>query len=300
MTFSGSVETPERRQMQKTNGRLLLCTDLDRTLIPNGEAPEDPQARELFARLCQHPAVTLAYVTGRDHHLVLDALNHYRLPQPDYALTDVGSTMFRIDSGSWQQLPVWNHHLEARWPEGTAVRIRVLVSSLTGPQLQEEAKQNRFKVSYYVSLALEHREIMHQIRRLLEQEGIAANLIWSIDEMADIGLLDILPDRADKRQAIKFLQQHLGYGDDELVFAGDSGNDLQVINSDIPAILVANAAPEIKQAAREWARQHDLMDVLYIAEGNLLAMNGNYSAGIIEGVCHFFPACTSYLTNGAT
>lgn len=300
MTFSGLVATPESGQMKRADRRLLLCTDLDRTLIPNGDAPEDPQARELFGRLCRHPAVTLAYVTGRDHQLVLDALNHYHLPQPDYALTDVGSTMFRIDSGSWQQLPAWNHHLEAYWPEGTGARIRVLVSPLSGPLLQEEAKQNRFKVSYYVPLTLEHQEIVDQIRQRLEQEEIAANLIWSVDEMANIGLLDILPDRADKRQAIKFLQQHLGYGDDELVFAGDSGNDLQVINSDIPAILVANAAPDIKQAARDWAQQHDRMDVLYVAEGNLLALNGNYSAGIIEGVCHFYPTYTPYLTNGST
>ena len=28
--------------------RLLLCTDLDRTLIPNGPQPESPRARAAF------------------------------------------------------------------------------------------------------------------------------------------------------------------------------------------------------------------------------------------------------------
>ena len=47
-------------------GHLLLCTDLDRTLIPNGPQPESAQAREHFARFAAHPQVTLAYVSGRD------------------------------------------------------------------------------------------------------------------------------------------------------------------------------------------------------------------------------------------
>ena len=32
------------------SAHLLLCTDLDRTLLPNGEQPESPPARALFAR----------------------------------------------------------------------------------------------------------------------------------------------------------------------------------------------------------------------------------------------------------
>ncbi|MEJ2621733.1 MAG: haloacid dehalogenase, partial [Candidatus Thiodiazotropha sp.] len=32
--------------------KLLLCTDLDRTLIPNGSQPESAGAREAFKQLC--------------------------------------------------------------------------------------------------------------------------------------------------------------------------------------------------------------------------------------------------------
>lgn len=281
--------------MAPTDRKLLLCTDLDRTLIPNGAAPEDTRARELFSKLCRHPGVTLVYVTGRDRRLVLDAVKAYQLPQPDYALTDVGSTIYRIVAGDWHQLEAWNHQLSARWPKATNQRIRSLVGSVSGPYLQEEAKQNTFKISYYVPLQSDAKQLIGQIEERLQRDGIAPNLIWSIDEEKGVGLLDILPDRADKCQAVRFLQQHLGYGDDELLFAGDSGNDLQVINSDIPSILVANAAPEIKQEALIWAQQNDQADTLYLARGDLLAMNGNYSAGILEGICHFQPSFRSYL-----
>ena len=43
---------------------LLICTDLDRTLLPNGTAPESPSARGRFATVASHPEVALAYVTA--------------------------------------------------------------------------------------------------------------------------------------------------------------------------------------------------------------------------------------------
>lgn len=277
------------------NQKLLLCSDLDRTLIPNGAALEDPEARRVFRKLCGHPGLTLVYVTGRHQQLVREALEAYELPRPDYTITDVGSTIYKVTDDSWRQLVSWKDQLRTEWPEGTDQRIRTLLDRVSGPTLQEEAKQNFFKISYYVPLHLNEDNILRHIDKLLQKAQIPAQLIWSIDEVAEIGLLDILPAGADKRQAIRFLQQHLHCPDDELLFAGDSGNDLQVINSDIRSILVANAAPEIKQSALAWAQTNDRMDSLYIAKGDILPLNGNYSAGVLEGVCYYQPALQAYL-----
>ena len=55
--------------------RLLICTDLDRTLLPNGVQPESPGARRRFAALASRPEVTLVYVTGRHRALVEQAIS---------------------------------------------------------------------------------------------------------------------------------------------------------------------------------------------------------------------------------
>ncbi|HKJ77267.1 MAG TPA: HAD family hydrolase, partial [Gammaproteobacteria bacterium] len=60
--------------------RLLLCTDLDRTVLPNGFQEESPQARPLLRTLARRPEVTLAYVSGRDLSLLQDAIRDYGLP----------------------------------------------------------------------------------------------------------------------------------------------------------------------------------------------------------------------------
>lgn len=275
--------------MPKRERRLLLCTDLDRTLIPNGTAPEDPRARQIFATLCDSPDVILTYVTGRDRALVRAAIRDYALPLPDYVISDVGSKIYRLSNDSWDEWTVWEEHLQEEWPSATHRRIISLLQEIPDLLLQEEARQSPHKVSYYLPLSLDVTEIIDLVRTRLEGWQIPANLIWSIDEAKNIGLLDLLPRRADKRLAIEFLRRQLNYQQDEVLFAGDSGNDLAVIESDIPSVLVANAAAEVKLAARNWALQNNGAATLYIAKGGLLQMNGNYCAGILEGICHFAP-----------
>ena len=68
---------------------ILLCTDLDRTLIPNGLPPESPNARELFCKVAAAPFVSLAYVSGRDLGLLQKAIAEYNLPTPDFMIGDV-------------------------------------------------------------------------------------------------------------------------------------------------------------------------------------------------------------------
>ena len=79
------------------NRQLLLCTDLDRTVLPNGPQSESQGARTLFAALAARPEVTLAYVTGRDRHLVEQAIANYSLPHPDYVISDVGTIFTATD-----------------------------------------------------------------------------------------------------------------------------------------------------------------------------------------------------------
>lgn len=68
--------------------RLFFCTDLNRTLLPNGPEPEpefeSEQARRNFHSLVDHAQVTLVYVTGRHQRLVEQAIEEYQLPQLNY------------------------------------------------------------------------------------------------------------------------------------------------------------------------------------------------------------------------
>ncbi len=269
--------------------RLLLCTDMDRTVIPNGEQPEHPQARERFSDFCSLPEVTLAYVTGRHQALVRQAIADYNLPEPAFAITDVGSKIYQVVDNQWLELDSWETHIDKDWNGNTHQQLQQLLSAVPHLSLQESSKQNTHKLSYYLPLQIDQNTVMQQMENCLQAEDIAASLIWSIDEPNNIGLLDVLPRNATKLHAIEFLQHHLGYNHNEVIFAGDSGNDLPVLGSSIASVLVANASEDIKQSAQQLAESNGYKDALFLATATRLNMNGNYSAGVLEGVWHFAP-----------
>ena len=84
--------------------KLLLCTDLDRTLLPNGEQPESADSRRLFRELVSNDNIMLAYVSGRDSQRVINAIREYDLPMPDFSVCDVGSSIYDLRSSQEQWL----------------------------------------------------------------------------------------------------------------------------------------------------------------------------------------------------
>lgn len=268
---------------------LLLCTDLDRTLIPNGDEPESPGARERFARFVARNGVTLAYVTGRHRALVEQAIRDYALPPPDYVIGDVGTSIYARSGTGWSQVTEWQEVIGADWAGADHPSLAARLSGIGQIRLQEPEKQNRFKLSYYAPPDLDHQALLARVRERLAPSGVNASLIWSIDEAAGLGLLDILPANATKYHAVVFLMDRTGHDESSTLFAGDSGNDLEVLASPIPSVLVANGHPAVRAEARRLAEAAGHAGRLYEATGGWGGMNGNYSAGILEGVARFRP-----------
>ncbi|MCD6733233.1 MAG: HAD-IIB family hydrolase [Burkholderiaceae bacterium] len=269
--------------------RLLLCSDLDRTLLPNGLQPESPQARPLLRSLAVRPELILAYVSGRHLALIEQAIAEYGLPRPQFAVGDVGTSIYRSVGGEWRLWDQWSQHIATDWAGHPAGDLARLFADIEIIALQEPEKQNRFKLSYYADPTHDHAALLADMHRRLRDRGVRASLVWSVDETTPVGLLDVLPASATKLGAVRFLMAELGIDETRTLFAGDSGNDLPVLTSGIPAVLVANATPEVRGAAESAAQAAGHADRLYVARGGFLGMNGNYAAGVLEGLAHFHP-----------
>lgn len=278
------------------SSKILLCCDLDRTLLPNGDDPESPQARPLLRNLAQHPELVLAYVSGRHKALLQEGIEKYGLPQPDYAICDVGTTIYEVVGETWQPWQAWRDEIAPDWHGMERQDLARLLSDIGELKLQEPAKQNVFKLSYYIPERPEDPgELLQTVHRRLDGEGVRASLIWSIDDIEDVGLLDILPISANKLHAIRFLMKHKDFPVGRTVFAGDSGNDLDVLTSGIQGILVRNAREDVRREAISRARAAGHAKQLYLAGGGFMGMNGNYAAGVLEGLVHFLPEAHHWL-----
>lgn len=281
-------------KFQKMN-KLLLCTDLDRTLIPNGPQPESKLARKKFNQFISNENVTLVYVTGRDKLLVKQAIKNYKIPEPDFVIADVGASIYQIFDDEWIHLEKWESDISHDWNGKSNKDLQKLLNHFKDIRAQDYSKQKKHKVSYFVPLYINHKVLLKEIEISLQQADVKANLIWSVDDSASIGLLDILPVSANKKHAIEFLVKEYGFNLDETVFAGDSGNDISVMASPIQSVLVANAAENVKQLARKHASMNNESDSLYLAKGDFLGLNGNYSAGILEGIVHYMPGVERFM-----
>lgn len=283
---------------------LLLCTDMDRTVIPNDSHPEDPRARPYLHRLARRDDVCLVYVSGRDIGLVEQAIADFALPQPTYVISDVGTCIHQWHQQGWRPNEDWAVRIASDWAGMTGWELMPLLidplrtgmlSGLPDIAPQEAERQNRFKVSFYTGLTLEQR-LLDRLSSDLEAAGLHSNLVWSIDEPAQRGLLDVLPASASKLHAIRYLQAQLGLADEQVLFAGDSGNDMEVLVSNINSVLVRNASAHVRETVLRRVRENGTEHSLYLAVGTTQSgMNGNYAAGVIEGVMHFVPAMRAFL-----
>lgn len=269
--------------------KLLLCTDMDRTVIPNGVHPEHPDARKQFKAFCDNAGVTLVYVTGRHIELVKQAIYDYDLPEPCYVISDVGTKIYQMIKSEWSEMTEWQVEIEKDWKGYKSLDIKQFFNSISELVLQENSKQNTHKLSYYLPLDIDHEDVLRRMEKAVADIDIDISIIWSLDEANDMGLIDVLPRHATKLHAIEFLQNKLKFSLEQVIFAGDSGNDLPVLGSRINSVLVGNASNEIKAEAQQLAITNGNAETLYIANNSELDMDGNYAAGVLQGIWHYAP-----------
>lgn len=276
---------------------ILLCCDLDRTLIPNGPQPGSADAPTRFARVAARPEVTLVYVTGRSRPMVEDAIRRWGLPRPDVAATDVGSAIHDVGPASaWTPWKDWRDRIADDW-RGIGPRdIAAALADIEALSPQAADRQASLKLSFTAPHDADATALTAAVQTRLSALGIAAEAIWSIDETVPLGLLDIVPKSAAKLGAIDFIRQRLGFSPERTLFAGDSGNDLPVLTGPFRAVLVANATEDVRREAVRRAAN----DRLHLARGGLFGMNGAYAAGILEGLAHFFPETALWMEQSDT
>ncbi len=275
---------------------LLLCCDLDRTLIPNGPQTASPEALPRSRRVAERPEVTLVYITGRSRDLLERAVLRWHLPQPDIAATDVGSAIHDVGAtAAWTPWHDWHDRIARDWhglPPSDLAAALAEIPTLT-PQADDH--QTPLKLCYTAPSDIDAVALQQTVSERLNALGVNASIIWSIDETIPLGLLDILPRSATKQGAIDFIRQRLGFTVERTLFAGDSGNDLPALSGPFRSVLVANATDAVRQAALRQAAENGNAETLYIAHGEFLGMNGAYTAGILEGMAHFFPEFTPWM-----
>lgn len=233
----------------------LLIVDIDNTLLGDMQA-----LKKLVKVLGQNDKeIAFGVATGRTVFSAQKVLAENKIPHPDIIVSSVGAEIYygknlMPDKG-------WHSHLSSKWDP---VKIKETLSELDFLNLQEEDTQREFKISYYMKDSAENLAMVHY---RLTEKGLRYSLIYSN------GLfLDILPYRASKGKAIRYLGYKWNIPLENVLTAGDSGNDEDMLKGDLSGVVVANHTPDLNKL-------RGLKRVYY--------SNQKHAAGILDGMRYY-------------
>ena len=262
----------------------ILATDLDRTLLPNGKWEADGNAIELFNELTEQQEVLVVYVTGRNLNLTENAIRQYGVRFPDVLCGDVGTSIRKYKDGEWHFDEGWITHVHNASPRWDANAIRDAVAGVNGMREQEAEHLNQFKQSYYVDHG-RNEEILREVDELVKGKFDEV-IVYSFDSQDGKGLLDFLPASATKQTALEYVAEEFGCPKQEVVFCGDSGNDIFPLTAGFSGVLVRNADDQLVENVKKAMDDNPALRA-YFAKGGFKGLNGNYTSGVIEGPYHY-------------
>lgn len=235
----------------------LLVTDIDNTLVG------DEQSLAEFTEFVEQHRDEIGFgiATGRTIDSALRVLKDNHCPVPDFLITSVGAEVYYNTGTGLVAATGWTSHIDYRW---NRKKILDVLKAFPFLDYQEEETQRPFKVSYYARCSDEQVE---EIRHTLSKNKILCTLVYSHNQY-----LDILPLRASKGLAVRYLAYRWNISLDNVIVAGDSGNDKDMLTGEMLGVIVGNYSAEM-ETLRGKRR-------IYFAERG-------YAGGVLEGIHHY-------------
>ncbi|MCA9450585.1 MAG: HAD-IIB family hydrolase, partial [Candidatus Omnitrophica bacterium] len=249
---------PHGKRLSSLSG--MLITDIDNTLIG------DDDSLEVLKQVLEEYKETLGFgvATGRYLESAVEALHDNGIETIDTIISSVGTEIY-YGMGDFPDKG-WASALRAKWRPD---RILEALAKLPFLYLQEDEKtQREFKVSYDLDSEVTPEEALPLVHHELTQAKANYNLVFSHGTY-----VDILPSRASKGKAIKYLSTKWRIPLEKIATAGDSGNDRDMLTGKTAGIVVANRDAEL--------------DGLKRASGTLYFANTGFAEGILEGLRHY-------------
>lgn len=237
----------------------LLSFDIDNTLIDyNTYKSNFKSVWETF----KPNNILLAYNTGRLIDDVLHLIDTGVLPKPDYIISGVGTHIYNFSEK--QVVKEFNDVLDDGWDLQTVENI---VTNIKHPISEQPSRfQHAYKRSYFFHDASS--ELIEDIEDSFSKADMHVNIVYSQDKF-----LDVLPKFANKANALQWLLRKLNLNSDEVIVAGDSGNDSAMFDlKDVHGIVVSNAHEELYQYTKHRKVYHSEQE-----QGD----------GVIEGLIYF-------------
>jgi sucrose-phosphate synthase len=235
----------------------LIIVDIDETLF--GAKDSADQFKNLLSDI--HDTTGFGVATGRTIDSAKQILQEHDFIMPDVIISSVGSEIYYKKENEYIYGTGWDVHISRQWKRDEIVELLRECDFL---EYQGENTQRKHKVSY--NIRTDDMDI-DSIRNLLIQNKIKANLIVSHN-----AYLDILPSRASKGRAVRYISYRWNIPYESILIAGDSGNDEDMLTGEMLGIVVSNHTDELEKLK---------------GKRKIYFSDKSYAAGIMDGINHY-------------
>ena len=205
---------------------MVLATDLDGTFL--GGTDKDRKAFYAFIEN-NRDRVGLIFVTGRDPGFIVNEVKN-GLPAPEYVIGDVGTTIARFDAQG-HVAPIVE--LEAEIAEAWGIAGQSVLTALSRAKgLTLQSSGFRYRASFDMDPSTFDRSALDVVADL----GLDALI-------SDNRFFDVLPKGVSKGPSLVRLLAHLGIANKRTLVAGDTLNDLSMLELGLPAVAVGGSEP---------------------------------------------------------
>jgi len=253
---------PLQRRRELYRDRAIV-SDLDQNLIGNEQS-----LQQLIELLREHrKSSKFAIATGRRFDSALRIMRKYNIPEPDILITSGGTEIYYAPKFSADI--AWSRHIDYDW---SPHKIKPILAELPGLKLQPKSEQSRFKISYFIDTDIA--PDIEEISSLLHQNELSLHLNLAFGQY-----LDVMPQRASKGLALRYIAEHWQIPLERIFVAGGSGSDEDMMRGNMLAAVVAN-------------RHHEELSQLVDVERIYFAKQP-FAAGILEALDYydFFNRC---------
>ncbi len=251
-----SEKTAYGKKLLKTN--LLIISDIDGTLV---EGKDCDGLDEFKKWVDDHKdKIVFGVASGRNREVTQQAFADYNLPEPDVLICSAGSEIYYTN----KMIPDngFESHIDYQWKRE---ELQYALSKFGGVTLQEPEAQWRFKLSYYVDKDFTEDDIAN-LYKYLDDNKLRAKIL-----LTENHYLDLLPFRASKGSAVRYLGYKWKQPLENFITAGNSGNDRDMLKGKTNGIVVANYSPELEELRKNKST--------YFSKNPL-------AKGVLEGIKH--------------
>jgi len=234
-----------------------LFTDLNRSLLGDDDA-----LQTLINHVRAHrKTMKFCINTGLRLDAALRLLRKHRIPEPDVLVTSAGTEI--TYAPKLTEDTAWTRYIEKQW---TPQQVRRILADVPGITLRDASQQSDLKISYQYDK--DAAPPLAEISARLLKEEQSVNAIFSHGKF-----LNIVPLRASKGLALRYVASHYDIALDHVLAIGGSGADEDMMRGNTLAAIVGNRSQE------ELSQVTESENIFYTSKP--------YAGGILEAIEYY-------------